>query len=104
MTMQIGHTPVRWRPRAAPVSPVEMSPAVDKDALAPVSAYSRAPVRGLSWGISQTPHRNFSPPPSAGDPVATDVRAEEEVVEEEERPLHIAEIQRLPYCVRNASM
>ena len=27
--------------------------------------------------------------------MATDVRAEEEVVEEEERPLHIAEIQRL---------
>lgn len=109
MNVQVGHTPVRWRPRAAPVSPVEMSPTpwtVDKDTSASASANSPEPVRGSSRGISQTPHRNSSPPPrqhtsggwSAGEPVATDARAEEEVVDEEstkERPRHIAEIQRL---------
>ena len=105
MNVQIGHTPVRWRPRATPVSAVELSPTpwtVDQDTSASASANSPEPVRGSSWGISLTPppHRHSSPPPrqhtsgglSAGDPVATDARAEEEVVDEE-RPRHIAEIQ-----------
>ena len=109
MNVQIGHTPVRWRPRATPVSAVGLSPTpwtVDQDTSASASANSPEPVRGSSRGISQTPHRNSSPPPrqhtsggwSAGEPVATDARAEEEVVDEEstkERPRHIAEIQRL---------